>query len=67
MSRAGRPWPRTSIFSCPLKTTRVIEAGEGPEVLFVRGFGARADRWRTTVERIANLDQPTGLLVPPAP
>jgi 2-hydroxy-6-oxonona-2,4-dienedioate hydrolase len=33
------------------RTTRVIEAGEGPAVIFVHGFGARADRWRTTVER----------------
>ena len=34
-------------------TTRIIEAGEGPAVLFVHGFGARADRWRSTVERFA--------------
>ena len=34
-------------------TTRVIEAGEGPAVLFVHGFGARADRWRSTVERFS--------------
>jgi pimeloyl-ACP methyl ester carboxylesterase len=33
-------------------TTRIIEAGEGPAVLFVHGLGARADRWLTTVERI---------------
>lgn len=33
------------------RMTRIIEAGEGPVVLFVHGFGARADRWRTTVER----------------
>ena len=33
-------------------TTRIIEAGEGPAVLFAHGLGARADRWRTTVERI---------------
>ncbi len=32
--------------------TRIIEAGDGPPVLFVHGLGARADRWRTTVERI---------------
>jgi len=32
-------------------TTRIIESGEGPAVLFVHGFGARADRWRSTVER----------------
>jgi len=32
-------------------TTRIIEAGHGPAVLFVHGFGARADRWRSTVER----------------
>jgi 2-hydroxy-6-oxonona-2,4-dienedioate hydrolase len=35
------------------ETTRIIEAGEGPAVLFVHGFGARADRWRSTVERFA--------------
>jgi pimeloyl-ACP methyl ester carboxylesterase len=35
--------------------TRVIEAGAGPAVLFSHGLGARADRWRTTVERIAEL------------
>jgi pimeloyl-ACP methyl ester carboxylesterase len=34
-------------------TTRIIEAGEGPAVIFVHGFGARADRWRSTVERFA--------------
>lgn len=33
--------------------TRVIEAGSGPAVLFVHGLGARADRFRGTVERIA--------------
>jgi 2-hydroxy-6-oxonona-2,4-dienedioate hydrolase len=32
-------------------TTRIIEAGEGPAILFVHGFGARADRFRSTVER----------------
>ena len=35
-------------------TTRIIEAGTGPTVLFSHGLGARADRWRTTVERIAD-------------
>jgi 2-hydroxy-6-oxonona-2,4-dienedioate hydrolase len=35
-------------------TTRIIEAGAGPAVLFSHGLGARADRWRTTVERIAD-------------
>jgi pimeloyl-ACP methyl ester carboxylesterase len=35
-------------------TTRIIEAGTGPAVLFSHGLGARADRWRTTVERIAD-------------
>jgi 2-hydroxy-6-oxonona-2,4-dienedioate hydrolase len=34
--------------------TRIIEAGTGPAVLFSHGLGARADRWRTTVERIAD-------------
>jgi pimeloyl-ACP methyl ester carboxylesterase len=40
----------------PLKTahtTRIIEAGSGPAVMFVHGLGARADRWRGTVERVA--------------
>jgi 2-hydroxy-6-oxonona-2,4-dienedioate hydrolase len=32
-------------------TTRIIEAGQGPAVIFIHGFGARADRWRSTVER----------------
>ena len=36
-------------------TTRIIEHGEGTAVLFVHGLGARADRWRTTVERIGPL------------
>lgn len=36
-------------------TTRIIEAGEGPVVIFAHGLGARADRWRTTVERIGAL------------
>ena len=44
-----------SVINYPLAVgggvTRVIEAGEGPPVLFVHGLGARADRWRTTVER----------------
>jgi len=35
--------------------TRIIEAGSGPAVLFCHGLGARADRWRGTVERIADL------------
>jgi len=35
-------------------TTRIIEAGVGPAVMFVHGLGARADRWRGTVERIAD-------------
>jgi pimeloyl-ACP methyl ester carboxylesterase len=35
-------------------TTRIIEAGTGPAVMFVHGLGARADRWRGTVERIAD-------------
>ena len=34
--------------------TRIIEAGAGPAILFSHGLGARADRWRTTVERIAD-------------
>jgi pimeloyl-ACP methyl ester carboxylesterase len=34
--------------------TRIIEAGSGPAVLFSHGLGARADRWRTTVERLAD-------------
>jgi pimeloyl-ACP methyl ester carboxylesterase len=34
--------------------TRIIEAGAGPAVLFSHGLGARADRWRTTVERVAD-------------
>ncbi len=46
-----------TVISYPLavesRTTRIIEAGEGPAVLLVHGFGARADRWRTTVERFA--------------
>jgi pimeloyl-ACP methyl ester carboxylesterase len=33
--------------------TRIIEAGAGPAVMFAHGLGARCDRWRTTVERIA--------------
>jgi pimeloyl-ACP methyl ester carboxylesterase len=48
-----------SVINYPLAVgggvTRVIEAGEGPPVLFVHGLGARADRWRTTVERIGAL------------
>lgn len=35
--------------------TRIIEAGTGPAILFIHGLGARADRWRTTVERIGAL------------
>jgi pimeloyl-ACP methyl ester carboxylesterase len=34
-------------------TTRIVEAGSGPAVMFVHGLGARADRWRGTVERVA--------------
>src|SRR6185503_9046586 len=34
--------------------TRVLEAGAGDDVvLFVHGLGARADRWRGTIERVA--------------
>jgi pimeloyl-ACP methyl ester carboxylesterase len=36
-------------------TTRILEAGDGPAVIFVHGLGARADRWRTTIERIGAL------------
>jgi len=35
-------------------STRVIEAGSGPVVLLVHGLGARCDRWRGTVERLAD-------------
>lgn len=34
--------------------TRIIEAGTGPVVMFAHGLGARCDRWRSTVERIAD-------------
>lgn len=35
-------------------TTRVLEAGVGQRnLLFIHGFGARADRWSQTVERYA--------------
>ncbi len=34
--------------------TRVIEAGSGPVLLFVHGLGARADRWTSTVETMAD-------------
>ena len=34
-------------------TTRIIEAGSGPAVIFAHGLGARCDRFRTTVERVA--------------
>jgi 2-hydroxy-6-oxonona-2,4-dienedioate hydrolase len=44
-----------SIINYPLAVgtgvTRIIEAGAGPPVLFVHGLGARADRFRSTVER----------------
>lgn len=34
--------------------TRVLEAGSGAEsVIFVHGVGARADRWRSTIEFVA--------------
>lgn len=32
--------------------TRVIEAGNGPAIVFVHGLGARCDRWSGTVSRI---------------
>ena len=35
--------------------TRVIEAGDGPAILFLHGLGARADRWTGTVERFGAL------------
>ncbi len=36
--------------------TRVIEAGSGADpVLFLHGLGARADRWRGTVERVGSV------------
>jgi pimeloyl-ACP methyl ester carboxylesterase len=35
-------------------TTRIIEAGTGPAVMFAHGLGARSDRWRSTVERVAD-------------
>lgn len=34
--------------------TRVLDAGEGPPVVFVHGLGARADRWRHNLESIAS-------------
>lgn len=33
--------------------TRVMEAGQGPVVLFIHGLGARADRWAGTVSLMA--------------
>jgi 2-hydroxy-6-oxonona-2,4-dienedioate hydrolase len=45
-----------SVINYPLAVgtgvTRIIEAGEGPAVIFAHGLGARCDRWRSTVERI---------------
>lgn len=35
-------------------STRIIEAGTGPVVLFAHGLGARCDRWRSSVERLAD-------------
>jgi pimeloyl-ACP methyl ester carboxylesterase len=33
--------------------TRVMEAGQGPAILFIHGLGARADRWAGTVSLMA--------------
>jgi pimeloyl-ACP methyl ester carboxylesterase len=46
-----------SVINYPLPVgsgvVRIIEAGQGPAVIFVHGLGARCDRWRSTVERVA--------------
>ena len=46
-----------SVITYPLPVgrgvVRVIEAGQGPAVMFAHGLGARCDRWRSTVERVA--------------
>jgi pimeloyl-ACP methyl ester carboxylesterase len=34
--------------------TRIIEAGQGPVILFIHGLGARADRWTAMVEMLAD-------------
>lgn len=34
-------------------TTRVLEAGEGPAVLFIHGLSTRADRWRAALGEFA--------------
>ncbi|GAA4334782.1 hypothetical protein GCM10023144_27370 [Pigmentiphaga soli] len=34
-------------------STRVLEAGAGPAVVFVHGLGARADRWRHNLDAVA--------------
>lgn len=34
-------------------STRVLEAGEGPAVLFIHGLSTRADRWRAAVQEYA--------------
>ncbi len=33
--------------------TRVLEAGEGPAVLFIHGLSTRADRWRAALDEFA--------------
>jgi pimeloyl-ACP methyl ester carboxylesterase len=46
-----------SVINYPLPVgrgvVRVIEAGDGLAVIFAHGLGARCDRWRSTVERVA--------------
>ncbi len=34
--------------------TRIVEHGSGPAVVLIHGLGTRADRWRTTMERLAD-------------
>lgn len=36
-------------------TTRVLEAGDGPAVLFIHGLSTRADRWRAVLDEFETL------------
>src|SRR3954469_13139018 len=60
----GRELPHRVIEVCGVKTY-VVEAGEGPPVLLIHGYGDTADGWRKVVPRLLESHRVIAIDVPP--